>query len=48
MESMGETNLTEQDLEDMMAEADVNGDGYVDYEGNGCHTHSDLNFTSGD
>ena len=33
LENMGETGLTDKELQEMMDEADTNGDGRVDYEG---------------
>ena len=38
MSSLGE-NLTDSDVEEMFAEADVNKDGRIDYEGLGFNTY---------
>ena len=35
---MGESGLTDKELQEMMDEADSNGDGQVDYEGDYLHS----------
>ena len=36
MKTLGQQTLTDEEVDDMISEADVNGDGQINYEGNSC------------